>query len=154
MRPSFATVLGLVSLGLGRDWVKDPWKLTEGCFHVSYECEDAQTVAGRGDNPSVAEYIARLVDKLPEDTVYKSGEHIICYQYSNGPAGFCLFFEGLDKGATRNKRDIKAAIPVLLEVSPSRECKGRCGEARAHGDTRNGLLKLDYVGEHSCEGIC
>ena len=99
---------------------------------------------------SVFEMIRENIRKHDGRGVYSNGKHISCIKYSLGPAGFCLFFEGVKNG-NRTMAHIHSLLNVLEQESCSKFAWIR---VNADDDQDKGVLKLDYVGKVDCDPSC
>jgi len=159
MRPLYATAVGLLPLGAtGQEYRDSSMRVQRtsilgDCAHLSKECRTAQTeVKG-----TVADYHAKLVDRLPDDAVCKDGEYIACYRLPSRRQGFCLYFQGLPQGTIRAQGEVRALTSRLVALSKSENaCHTRCGRAwdtNCGSAKQQGVLKLDYVTK-LCVDIC
>ncbi|UNI18796.1 hypothetical protein JDV02_005045 [Purpureocillium takamizusanense] len=99
---------------------------------------------------SVFEMIRDNVRGHDDRDVYTNGKHIACVKYSQGPGGFCLFFEGVKKGS-----GTMAQVHSLLNELEKKSCS-KCAWIRVSPDDPQdkGVLKLDYVGKVDCDPSC
>ncbi|UNI15119.1 hypothetical protein JDV02_001685 [Purpureocillium takamizusanense] len=162
MRPLFAVIMATIAPLVAASEIEDMWDVAtwewqSSCKDLSNRCATASIVAGRGNHPELIKYLLKKAEKLPDNATYVSGRHIMCYQVSNGPNGFCLFFENLQTAGewTFTAQDVREGLLVMQEkMKHDNGCKKRCAAAWRRGWAPDQRLKLDYVTEKVCEGLC
>ncbi|KAJ6443735.1 long-chain-fatty-acid-CoA ligase [Purpureocillium lavendulum] len=109
MHPSYVTALLLATAALGKHSIAPGQEIiSTDCKHTSSNCDVSFLPS------DTIQYLSDLAKKLPKDSVYPSGDHIICRQYMMGPNGYCLFFENLDDDITHTAEEVqRAAAPSL-----------------------------------------
>lgn len=125
------------------------------CKNISNRCHTI--------TPSVGHVVRAITDdvkaKLSDTAVFKSGQHIACFQHAFGPNGNCLFLENWPKGTRITGAEVKELVGAMWEeliTSPAGcgwDGRVHCGRFWKETWPPGAVLKIDYV-TNSCEGIC